>query len=788
MRKKLGYKPRVYKQALLAATALAVVLGGSSAFAQGFAPSYSAAPASFALQPSKPVVQEIKVEGAQRLEAETVVSYLSIAKGDEASSEKLDASIKSLYATGLFADIELRVENSVLIVEVVENPIINRVTFEGNDAISKEDLEKEVKLKPRLVYTLPRVQKDVQRILDLYRRGGRFAATVEPKLVQQEQNRVDLIFEIKEGVRTGVRRINFVGNEHYDEKELRPVIDTRESAWWRVFTTSDFYDPDRMNYDRDLLRRFYLNEGYVDFRVISSVAELAPDREDFFITFTVEEGTRYKFGKINIESEIKGLNVNELRPLLTTFEGSWYSAGSVEKSIAFMSAALGDKQYAFVEIIPDVDRQKETKVINLTYKIKQGERVYIGRVDVKGNNRTVDKVIRREMVLAEGDPFNTTKMKRSEQKIKDLGFFEDVKVTPKDGAQPDRADLNVDVKEKSTGEISFGAGFSSTDGPLGDFSIRERNFLGQGQDARLGATISGVTKQFDFSFTEPYFMDRDLSAGFDVFHTRSDNQDYSSYDQRNTGFTLRTGYPLSEELRQRLSYTLQNTEITDVADNASRFVREQSGESLSSVVGQELSYDTRNSKLDPTRGYLFKFNSDVAGLGGDKKYLRGKLSGTQYFEIAEEYILTMLGEGGYIWGFGDKGVKISDRFFLGGDTLRGFEYAGIGPRDITGGISDALGGNRFARGSVELTFPTPLPKELGFKSHVFTDFGTLGEIDDEPKIGELFMNEEKIRVSAGVGATWQSPFGPIRIDVAFPIKKEDYDKKETFHFSFGTRF
>ena len=736
---------------------------------------------------ANPVIQDIRVEGAQRLEADTVSSYLTLAKGDAAVPEKIDASLKALYATGLFADVNLAMDGTTLVVKIVENPVVNRVTFEGNDEVSKEDIEKEVQLKPRLVYTLPRVQKDVQRILDVYRRGGRFGAVVEPKIERLEQNRVNVIFEITEGDRTGVRLIKFIGNAHYNDEALRDVVNTRESAWWRFFTSSDFYDPDRMNYDRDLLRRFYLGEGYADFRVVSSVAELSPDRKDFFLTFTVEEGARYKFGKVSIASEIKGLDPEKLRENLTTKQGDWYNADAVEKTVAKLTAALGDMQYAFVVITPDVDRHKDKRVVNLTYRIKPGERVYIGRINVSGNERTLDKVIRREMQLAEGDPFSITKVRRSEQNIKDLGFFQDAKVTPVDGAQPDRADLKVEVKEKSTGEISVGAGFSTTDGPLGDFSIRERNFLGKGQDVRLSATVSGVTKQFDFSFTEPYFMDRDLNTGFDLFHVMRNNQSQSSYDETNTGFTLRMGYPLSEALRQRLNYTLQQDDISNVATTASRFIRDQEGTSLMSLVGNELKYDARDSKLDPTAGFMTWLNTDFAGLGGDHKFLRVKVGGTQYIPLSEKYILSTTAEAGYIWGMGHP-VMISDRFFIGSDTLRGFQYAGIGPRDLTNGADDALGGNRFTRGSVELTMPTPLPNEMGFKSHVFTDAGTLGQTDEVAQAGDVFMNEEKLRLSLGMGLSWQSPFGPLRLDFAEPILKQTYDKKELIHFSFGTRF
>lgn len=731
-------------------------------------------------------VQDIRVEGTQRLEQDTITSYLNFAKGDRATPEKIDASLKALYATGLFADIRLSLEGATLIVKVEENPIIDRISFEGNDAISKDDLEKEIQLKARQVYTLPRVQRDVQRILDLYRRSGRFGAVVEPKIVKLEQNRVDLIFEITEGKRTGIRSITFIGNQHYNSDELRETINTRESAWYRFFSSTDYYDPDRMNYDKELLRKFYLNEGYVDFRVLSAVAELTPDRGDFFITFTMEEGPRYKFGKITLNTEIKGLDPETLRQYLTTKEGDWYSADHVEKSITKLTTVLGDMQYAFVNIVPETVKHKDNLTVDLNYTIKQGQRVYIGRVDIAGNNRTIDKVIRRQMELAESDPFSSTLMHKSEQNLKDLGYFDNVSVTPSEGAQPDRSNLKVDVKEKSTGQVSVGAGFSSTDGVLGDFNISEHNFMGQGQDARIGATVSGRTTQLDTSFTEPYFLDRDLSAGVDLYHTSTDNQDLSSYDATSTGFTLRMGYPLSDELRQRINYSFHDDNISDVPSDASLYIIDQQGTTVTSSVGQSLTYDTRDSKLDPTLGYITHLDTDVAGAGGSRKWARLRGGGTQYYPLADKYILSATGEAGQIWGL-DGPTKINERFFLGGDTLRGFQYAGIGPRDLTSANQDALGGNIFARGSLELTFPTPLPPELGLKAHVFTDMGMLGDTDEQPIAGDFFAKDGTFHLSSGVGVTWASPFGPVRLDFGEPIIYRSYDKIEHIHFSFGTK-
>ncbi|WP_425429092.1 outer membrane protein assembly factor BamA [Azospirillum thermophilum] len=728
-------------------------------------------------------VRDIRVEGTQRIEPTTVRSYLAIQPGDPFDPDRVDRSLKALFNTGLFADVQLRRDGDVLVVQVAENPIINRIAFEGNRRIDKENLEKEIQLRPRVVYTRTRVQSDVQRIQEIYRRQGRFAATVEPKIIQLDQNRVDLVFEINEGPRTGVRAINFVGNEKFSDGTLRENIQTKESAWWRFLTSDDNYDPDRLNYDRDLLRRFYLKEGYADFRVVSSVAELTPERDAFYITFTIEEGERYQFGKIDINTTLKQLDPATLNDIMTTREGDWYNAQEVENTITKLTNAVGDLQYAFVDIRPRINRNRETHTIDITYEINEGPRVFVDRIDITGNVRTLDKVVRRELLLAEGDPFNSTKLKRSEQRIKDLGYFERVNITTAESAVPDRTVVNVEVTEQSTGEIAIGAGFSTSDGPLADFSIRERNLLGKGQDLRFGATVSGRRQEYDISFTEPYFLDRDLSAGADIFRVRRNYQDESSFNEKNTGFALRLGYPLTERLRQRVYYQLQDTLIEEVPSTASKYVKEQKGERLTSLIGQELTYDARNSKLTPTDGYFVRLTNDIAGLGGSVRFLRNRLTAGYYVPLGDDqWVLSTTGEVGYIVGLGQK-VSLADRFFIGGDTLRGFNTAGIGPRDVSTG--DALGGTRYARGSVEMSFPLGLPEEFGLLGHAFSDVGTLGKVDiSDPNV----RTDETIRVSVGTGLSWKSPFGPIRLDLAIPLRKENYDKKELFRFSFGTRF
>ena len=737
----------------------------------------------FAETAAAQVISEIRVEGNQRIEPETVRSYMIIAPGDPFDSERIDRSLKTLFATSLFADVNVRREGSALVVSVVENPIINRLAFEGNLRIGDELLASEVQLRPRVVYTRTKVQSDVARISDIYRRSGRFGATVEPKVIQLPQNRVDLVFEVNEGPLTRVKKISFIGNKKFSDSRLQEAIQTRESIWYRFLTSDDTYDPDRLTFDRELLRRFYLSHGYADFRVVSVVAELVRDRTAFFITFTIEEGERYEFGAVDIETALRDLDTEQLHEFVETEQGDWYDADLVEDTVQELTDQVGSLGFAFVDIEPRVKRNREERTIDLTYVIEEGPRVFVERINITGNFRTLDDVIRREFRLVEGDAFSSAKLRRSQQRIRALGFFENVEVNSSQGSTPDKAVIDVEVSETSTGELSFGGGFSSFEGPIANASIRERNLLGRGQDLRLGFTISGRRQQLDLSFTEPYFLDRDLAAGFDIFRRTSDLTDEDKFDQSTVGFTLRMAYPLAERLRHSVRYTLRNDEIENVDANASEFTKRQESSVTSSSVGHTLTYDRRDDRSLPTEGYYLRASQEVAGLGGDVQYLRHTGGARYYFPITDQWIGALSGSAGHIFGLSDD-VRIQDRFFVGGANFRGFEAAGVGPRDSI--TTDSLGGNSFAIGTAEVSFPLGLPSEFNIRGRFFSDFGTITGIDDRepPKI----LDEASLRATAGFGLTYVSPFGPIEIDLAVPLIDESFDKSELFRFSFGTRF
>lgn len=727
-------------------------------------------------------ISEIRIEGSQRVEPETVLTYLGIKPGDQFDPVRLDDALKSLFATGLFSDATLRRDGSVLIVVVVENPIINRVAFEGNERLKDEDLQAEIQSRPRVVYTKTRVQADTQRILELYRRSGRYAATVEPKIIELDQNRVDLVFEINEGESTGIQAINFVGNRAFSDSTLRGQISTTESAFWRILSSTDTYDPDRLNFDRELLRRYYLSNGYADFRVLSVVAELVPDKSGFIITFTVDEGEIYTFGAIDVTTTLKGLDVATLGDQISTVEGDTYDASEVETTITNLTETVGNLGYAFVDITPRVDRDAENRTIGITYEIDEGPRVFVERIDIEGNVRTLDEVIRREFRLVEGDAFNATKLRRSRQRIQNLGYFRTVEVDNVEGSAPDKTIVKTRVEEQSTGDFSFGAGFSTDSGPLGNIGLRERNLLGTGQDVRINFTLSGVSSQIDLSYTDPYFMGEDISAGFDLFRVTRE-YDTSDYEIERIGFGLRAGWNWSESFRQVTRYTLERSNITNVPSDASPIIIDDEGVNITSAVGTTLTYDKRDNRFAPTSGYVVQLDNMFAGLGGDSYYYKATLGGAYYLPLMDQLILKFGTDNGAIAAF--RPTRVSDRFFVGGPNLRGFEVGGVGPHDEQ--TDDSIGAKYYYTGTVELTFPLGLPQEFDIKGRVFNDVGSAWGYDGSDSFNTV-QDSKALRASVGVGLSWNSPFGPIQIDLGFPYLKEEFDQTELFRFSFGTQF
>jgi outer membrane protein insertion porin family len=737
-------------------------------------------------------VTEIKVVGNERIEPGTIRSYMLLQPGDPFDPDRMDRSLKTLYATGLFSDVKLQRDGSTLVVTVAENPIVNRIAFEGNHKLTDEQLRTGLQLRPRAVYTAAQVQADRQHILDQYAAHARFNARVEPKIIRLDQNRVDVVFEIDDGEGTFISRIAFVGNKAYSEGRLREVISSRENTWWRFLSTSDTYEPDRVNYDKELLRRFYLRKGYADFEVTTSASELAADKSSFFVTFTLNEGERYTVGNTSVNSTLKGLDSETLAPLLELEPGDWYDGDAVERTTQALTNTAQSRGYAFVEVKPRISRDKAKHTVDLVFDVVEGPRVYVERIDINGNTRTKDKVIRREFRLAEGDPLNAALVRRSRQRLQDLDYFSNVQISSSPGSAPDRGILTTSVQEKATGELTIGGGYSTDSGALASAGLRERNLIGTGIDAGINGVLAQKRSELDLSVTDPYFLDRNLVTGFDLFMVQNNNQDIAQYNERRAGTSLRLGYEFTEHLRQVWTYSLVQRSVYGVQSGASIYVQDEAGSSLLSQLGQTLTLDYRDSRLDPHSGSVLRLGTDYAGLGGDAKFLRTKLDASYYIPLeryfgSPDWVLALSAGAGYLFNF-DRQEKIIDRFFLGGDNLRGFQSGGAGPHAIIGG--DSLGGRFIYTQSTELRFPLPVSADLGLTGRAFVDVGSLSEVNSLTLNGVHFAvaDDPGPRVSAGVGVSWKTPFGLINIDLAQPIIKKRFDQTQLFRFGFGTRF
>ena len=791
-----------FRARILGPSGIALVMAAGLAtpsLAQQAAPVAQETPNIVVPESDRAQVNRIVVRGNQRIDQTTVLSYLPIQPGDIVDPVTFDVAVRTLYRTNLFANVQLGLQpNGDLVIEVVENPIVNQVTFEGNKALTEKKLRDEVSINPRGIYTRARVQEDVGKIVELYRMSGRISATVTPRLVQLDQNRVDVVFEIDEGPESGISGITFLGNKAFTDAELREVMVTQTSRWWRLFSSNDNYDPNRLDYDREQLRKFYTNRGYYDFTIRSSVAELKPDNSAFAVTLTVDEGDKYTFGDVKVVTESDRLNAEFLTSLLPIRSGDLYQSDRIETAVDTLTFAAGSAGYAFVDINPTYRANPETDKVDVTFNVREGQRVYVQRINVVGNTRTLDSVIRREMLLGEGDAFNRNLIERSRNNLRALGFFKDVKIEETRGSAPDRSIVNVTVEEQPTGELSVGAGFSSFDSFTLNLGITERNFRGRGQNIVARAEWGSIRQQIDFRFTEPKFLGRDIAAGFDLFHTRLDLSEYSSYDYRSTGAGVRLTYPLNNYTRLSLRYFIKDDEVMvpnsycSQAGYGSSALCDQIGAYINSSAGYTLFVDRRNDPIRATRGWTAALRQDLAGIGGDVNYIKTEIDGAYYYGITPNWVVSVQGSVGYVAGWAGDSIRINDRFFKGGQSFRGFETAGMGPRDLT--TTDALGGNFYAIGTVELTVPNGLPEQYGIKTSLFADVGTLGQLDDRYLVNSQglpnpqIVDDMALRAAAGLSIHWRSPMGPIRFDLSKVLAKEDYDKTETFRFSTSTQF
>ncbi len=790
-------------------------------------------------------VSSVVVEGNRRVEADTVRSYFRPGPGGRLGALEIDEGLKALYGTGLFSDVRISHSGSRLIVTVVENPVLNRVVFEGNKKAKDEQLKAEVQSKPRGTLSRPTVQADVQRIIEIYQRSGRFDVSVVPKIITLPNNRVDLVFEIKEGEKTGVKEINFVGARAFSHGRLKDIIKTTRSNWLSFLQSTDIYDPDRVEADRDLLRRFYLKHGYADVRIVSAVGEYDPAKKGFIVTFTIDEGSQYRVGTVDVISNVKAIDPASLRGKLKLNAGNVYNADLLEKSIEAMTVEAAKRGYAFATVRPRGDRNFQTKTINLAFVVEEGARAYIERINIRGNIRTRDYVIRREFDLGEGDAYNRALIDRAERRLKNLNFFKSVKISNEPGSAPDRVVVNVNVEEQSTGEFSIAGGYSTADGFIAEASVADRNLMGRGQYAKAAVTWGERTRGIDLNFVEPYLLGYRMAGGIDLFARKNSASNSQSYDITTYGTNLRLGFALTEELSFAPRYSIYHQEITlptqynnCIATNTPMFsptpagytahvpgavrpgdecysdgeaslaVRKElaNGPVLVSLVGYTTSYNTLDNNKNPTSGLYAELKQDFAGVGGDVNFVRTTAEARTYYEVVPDVVGVFKVQAGHLGGWGSKDLRMLDHFQMGPNIVRGFATGGIGPRDITnGGNNDSLGGTKFWGASLE--FQTPLyflPKEIGIKFAAFADAGNVWGYEGPTSwnvTGETLQvgldSPGNIRSSIGAGLIWDSPLGPLRFDFAYPLKKycstnslggQVCDRTQMFRFGGGTRF
>ncbi|GBQ57032.1 outer membrane protein assembly factor BamA [Novacetimonas hansenii] len=824
------------RSALLASVCVVPLFWTAGAHAQdagqeGGAPSDAPPPGGMAptpgMTPEQPQVEAIKpppladpieavdIKGNDRIETNTILSYMVVQPGDRFDQDLLDRSLKTLYATGLFKDVTMQRSGNMLVVHVVENPIVNRIIFEGNHSAKDEDLTKVISLRPRAVFSTKTIAADRQKILGVYAEKARYAATVTPQVIRLAHNRVDVIFRINEAQKTLIRKVTFVGNRTFSSTRLAGVVSSKETAWYRFFSSSDQYNPERIKYDAELLHRFYLKNGFVDFQIKNATGELSPDHKAFYITYTMEEGPRYRLNKMDIRSSLRHVSAESLHKYISLFHNQWYDGSAIQHNATSMQEILQAKGYPFAMVHPEIARNPEKRTVNLLFDVSEGPRMYVERIDINGNTITQDKVIRRQLPMSEGDPYTPMDRKYSKAVLEDLGFFKTVSIDQTPGSSPDKVNISADVVEKPTGEFSLGGGYSSDAGVLGNLGLKQHNLLGTGIDAGFSGTAAYYEDQADISVTDPYFLNRNLVAGIDIFGIQNRYMTYQNYSEGRYGMTLRMGYSYNNHLSQSWSYTLTDRNVGDTWSDSSWYVLDQSGWSLLSQLSTTLTYDTRDRRSQPHSGYVIRVGGDFAGIGGNERYVRGKIDAAYYIPLDSlmgnhDWTVGLRAGAGDIANWGGGRSDIIDNFYLGGNTLRGFLDGGAGPRSM--GISartidgvkypmhsqeDFLGGRFMYTASATIHFPMPFAADMGIKGRYFVDAGGLDGLrvrerytspSDGYKYTPVYGDTLTPRVSTGVGFSWKSPFGLINIDLGVPIIKQKHDRTQLLRFGFGQQF
>ncbi|MBN8827587.1 MAG: outer membrane protein assembly factor BamA [Sphingobacteriia bacterium] len=739
------------------------------------------------------IISKVEILGNKRIDNETVKMHINIKEGDNVSQLHIDDALKKLYATGLFKDIKIEHEKGKLKVLLKENPMIYTVALEGNKRVKTEDIIPELSLTQRSILNKNKVQSDVSTIQRIYQKNGRYAVSVSPKIIELPQNRVNLVYEINEGPKTLIGKVVFLGNQNVSAGKLKDIINSKEAKWFRYLSKSPNFDIDKLSYDKELITRFYLSRGYADVTVKEPVVELDTDKNYFVLTFVINEGKVYKFGDIALESEIKNVNLDDLKKLIKTKENATFDNTKIEDTVKSINEYMGDKGYAFIDVDPEANKEEDR--VSLKYNIKKAPKYYVNKINIKGNIRTYDKVIRREFKVSEGDAYKVSEINNADKRLRDLDYFETVNIDVEPSTEfEDKIDINVDVKEKSTGFMNLAVGYSDGAGPIAKIAFRESNFAGRGQDVSLSVQKAKRTTEFSANFVEPYFMDNDFSLGLDFenvyFDKTRDSHADRAFSRKSYGFGTAIGYDLTDNLKHSVFYKIRKDRITDLSEEASILLKEQAGTNVLSLIGHSFNYSTLDSKQYPTKGLNVVLTQEFAGVGGDSSFLRHEIRSSYYVPVyKEDVVLSFHGNSGIVNTVNSKKIMLAERFFINGNDLRGFRDYGVGPRDKR--TLEALGGNFYYTGRVQLSVPLGLPKELDMKGLFFTDFGSLKGLDYKnytniTKSG--VYDRGNIRASYGTGVAWDSPVGMIGFSYAVPFKKAPFDKEKKFRINIMSEF
>ena len=725
-------------------------------------------------------VSEIAISGNSRVSDSTISAYLPVRVGDAITEDSLDNAIDSLFATKLFNDVTINIEGTRISIAVVENPIVNRVNIEGNDVLDDERLLAELDIQPRRVFTRKVAVDATQKLLEIYRLSGRYAAEITPQVIRLDNNRVDLIFEVDEGQLIKVTSISFIGNETFSDFALRQVISSRQVRWWAFLSSVDKYDESRLDYDARLLRQFYLGRGYANIEIKRAQGGLLADRSGFALTFEIDEGTRYKLRDVSFTSQITDIDVSKFRDDIPLEKGDWYNVKGLEQGLLNVTNSLGNLGYAFVDVRPQVTPDTDSNELDIEISIGEGRKNYIERIEVVNNSRTRDTVIRRELEVVEGDPYNQLKLDKSLQNIKNLGFFRTIDISTVRGSADDQTIAKINVEEQSTGDFSIGVGYSSLDKSTVSLGINERNFLGSGRGLKFSSSLSESRSDYRLGLTEPYFLDRDLRSSAEIFNQRLEN---STLTTKSTGVNLGVAFDAADDYYHRIGYELSSADSTQSSTTATSLTGEENKDLLRSALSYTIGRSTLDNRFDPTEGYLYELDETVSGLGGDVTFMKTSVRASYFKPLNfNSFILGVRGRAGFVDGLGEK-VTQSARFYLGGRTVRGFDSSGIGPLDT--GTNSAVGGNYMYSATAEIVSSYGLSEDLGVRWTVFSDIGSVWDTDYAS--GVTGANDDSLRQSVGVGFLWDTAVGPLTFYWADAVSKSSNDQLKRFQFNIGTR-